>query len=162
MLFRSSKNEDERVDPLAAGLETSAIEFMADLILHLDGKPTKEDPGVKLRCPKNRLSADGSFELDLVMNFALAKLFEIDQVVQEELRRVEFENQLKPVLKSVAELLTADYLDDGASGELIYKELRPVGKYLIVAALKVGVATKTLYRQKRSGKGGGWLYFVSR
>jgi hypothetical protein len=96
------------------------------------------------------------------MNFALAKLFEIDQVVQEELRRVEFENQLKPVLKSVAELLTADYLDDGASGELIYKELRPVGKYLIVAALKVGVATKTLYRQKRSGKGGGWLYFVSR
>jgi hypothetical protein len=157
-----SKNEDERVDPLAAGLETSAIEFMADLILHLDGNPSKDSPGVKLKCPKNRLSAEGNFEVSLVMDFARAKLMEIDELVSEEQRRVEFEKQLQPVLKSIVDLLTADYLDDGASGELIYKELMPVGKFLIVAALKAGVAAKRLYRQKRSGRGGGWLYLVSR
>ena len=157
-----SKNEDERVDPLAAGLETSAIEFMADLILHLEGNPTKDSPAVKLKCPKNRLSADGQFEVGLTMNFGLAKLFEIDQIVEDERERLEFENEVQVVLKSAVDLLTADYLDDGATGELVYKELKPIRKFLVIAALKAGIASKRLYRQKRHSRGGGWLYFVSK
>jgi hypothetical protein len=157
-----SKNEDERVDPLAAGLETSAIEFMADLILHLEGNPTKDSPSVKLKCPKNRLSADGQFEVGLTMNFALARLFEIDEVVEEANKLVQRDKEAELVLNSVVELLKADYADDGASGNTIASELRPVQKTLVLAALRMGRTTERLSRQKRSGRGAGWLYFVSR
>jgi replicative DNA helicase len=102
-----SKKEDERVDPLAAGLETSAIEFMADLILHLDGNPTKESPAVKLKCPKNRLSAEGLFDLPLVMDFPRSRFLEADVAEVEAEEAAVATEKLKSVEQRIDDLLKA-------------------------------------------------------
>jgi RecA/RadA recombinase len=153
-----SKNEDERVDPLAAGLETSAIEFMADLILHLDGKPTKEDPNVKLRCPKNRLSAEGSFELPLVMDFARARLLEADIAQIEADQAIVRDNELRKIAEEIRALLIEDH-PDGASTRTIMSES---GKRWgdVGPALKAGTGCGLLAKIKRTGRGGGVLYMA--
>lgn len=152
-----SKNEEERVDPLAAGLETSAIEFMADLILHLDGKPTKEDPAVKLRCPKNRLSAEGSFDVDLAMDFPRSRFIEPDAAALEADRAIARENELRLVIEDVRKILTEN--EDGCSTRQVITE---TGKraFDVIAALRAGVARGIFTKAKRPGRGGGWLYMV--
>lgn len=75
-----SKNEDERSDPMAAGYGTGGIEFMAHLLCHLDGSPTKERPEVTLKAVKNRLSAEGPFDVPLVMDMPRKRFMEIDAV----------------------------------------------------------------------------------
>lgn len=156
-----SKNEEERGDPLAAGLESSSIEFMADLILHLDGKPTPDDPAVKLRCPKNRLSADGSFELDLAMDFPRSRLIEPDMAAVEADRAIARDKANGSLLAEVEAILKADYADEGASANQISKDLQPRRKFDVFAAIKYGFGCGRLRRQKRTGRGGGWVYFVA-
>lgn len=155
-----SKNEDERSDLLAAGLETSSIEFMADLILHLDGKPSKEDPAVKLRCPKNRLSADGSFELDLAMDFPRSRFVEPDMAAVEADRAIRIEDSHRALLTEIEATLRADYPDEGASANQLSKDLQPRRKFDVFAAVKYGFGCGRLRRAKRTGRGGGWVYFV--
>lgn len=151
-----SKNEDEHTDPLAAGLETSAIEFMADLILHLDGKPTPDQPAVKLRCPKNRLSADGSFELPLLMDYPRARFLEADRAQIEADEAIARDNEMRKVAGKIRELLLADY-EEGASTRTILSEsgMRwgDVGP-----ALRAGVGWGFFAKIKRAGRGGGVLY----
>lgn len=152
-----SKNEDERSDPLSAGLESSAIEFMADLILHLDGKPTTEDPAVKLRCPKNRLSADGSFELDLAMDFPRSRLIEPDMAALEADRAIARDRSLRTVVTEIVKALQ-DF-PDGASGREIEREVGGRA-FEVRQALKLAVADGILAKVRRQGRGGGMLYMV--
>lgn len=152
-----SKNEDERIDPLAAGLESSAIEFMADLILHLDGKPTKEDPAVKLRCPKNRMSAEGSFEVDLAMDFARSRFVEPDMAEVEAARAIVRTEDLRSIVRDVLKMLK-DY-PDGASGREIEREVE-ARAFDVRSALKLAVADGVLVKVRRQGRGAGMLYKV--
>lgn len=152
-----SKNEDERIDPLAAGLESSAIEFMADLILHLDGKPTKEDPAVKLRCPKNRMSAEGSFEVDLAMDFARSRFVEPDMAALEAMRAISRTEDLRAIVHDVLKMLK-DY-PDGASGREIEREVEHRA-FDVRSALKLAVADGVLVKVRRQGRGAGMLYKV--
>lgn len=154
-----SKDEHERTDPLAAGLETSAIEFMADLILHLDGNPTKEEPGVKLRCPKNRLSAEGSFEMPLAMDFARSRFNELDVAAVEADTIIARDKEIRTVLDAVITLLATDYPDDGASGNQIVKDIRQ-HRTDVLDAIQAGISSQRLRREKRKGRGAGWVYFV--
>jgi replicative DNA helicase len=153
-----SKNEDERVDPLAAGLETSAIEFMADLILHLEGNPTKENPGVKLKCPKNRLSADGQFNVPLVMDFPRARFLEADIAQMEADDAIARDTVLRKIAEEIRSLLIEDH-PDGASTRVIMSES---GKRWgdVGPALKTGTACGLLAKIKRTGRGGGVLYMA--
>ena len=153
-----SKNEDERVDPLAAGLETSAIEFMADLILHLEGNPTKESPGVKLKCPKNRLSADGQFNVPLVMDFPRARFLEADIAQMEADDAIARDTVLRKIAEEIRSLLIEDH-PDGASTRVIMSES---GKRWgdVGPALKTGTACGLLAKIKRTGRGGGVLYMA--
>lgn len=151
-----SKKEEDRIDPLAAGLETSGIEFMAELILHLDGKPTPENPAVTLRCPKNRLSAEGTFDLQLQMDFPRARFLEADAAAIEHDAAVAREAALRPVLTEIVKCLTEDF-PDGATGRQIASEM---GRRTadVVAALWLGVSTGVLVKARRAGRGGGSVY----
>lgn len=151
-----SKNEDERSDPLAAGLETSAIEFMADLILHLDGKPTPLDPAVKLRCPKNRLSAEGSFELPLLMDFPRARFLEADVAQIEADAAIAKDNANRSLAEELRAFLIADYADGASTRTILGETERRKGE--VMAALRAGVGWGLFARVKRSGRGGGVLY----
>jgi archaellum biogenesis ATPase FlaH len=153
-----SKNEDERSDPLAAGLESSSIEFMADLILHLDGKPTRENPVVKVICPKNRLSIDGPFTFELAMDFPRARFLEPDQAAIDHDAAIAREIAMRPVLQEIVELIEQDF-PDGASLNQITSETGK-RKEKVFAALKWGVGNGTLYKDRRAGKGGGSVYKV--
>lgn len=155
-----SKNEDERIDPLAAGLESSAIEFMADLILHLDGKPTKEDPAVKLRCPKNRLSAEGSFEVELAMDFPRSRFIEADPAAVEAARVIAREDENRATLADIVKAISTDYADEGASANQIVKDMQPRRRVDVLDGIRYGLTRGVLRREKRTGKGGGWLHFV--
>jgi hypothetical protein len=130
---------------------------MADLILHLDGKPTPDDPAVKLRCPKNRLSADGNFELDLAMDFPRSKLVEPDMAAVEADRAIRRDNELRTVVTEILKVLK-DY-PDGASGREIEREVEGRA-FDIRSALKLGVADGVLAKIRRQGRGGGMLYMV--
>jgi hypothetical protein len=151
-----SKNEDEHTDPLAAGLETSAIEFMADLILHLDGKPTPDQPAVKLRCPKNRLSADGSFDLPLVMDYPRARFLEADLAQIEADEAIARDTAIRKTAEEIRAILVADY-EEGASTRTILSESGK-RKGDVMAALRSGVGWGIFTRIKRTGRGGGVLY----
>lgn len=153
-----SKKEDEHTDPLAAGLETSAIEFMADLILHLDGKPTPEQPAVKLRCPKNRLSADGSFELQLLMDYPRARFLEADMAQIEADEVIARDTVLKKAAQGIRALLLADF-PDGASTRAILAE-SGIRRGDVIGALRAGVGLGFLVRLKKPGRGGGILYMA--
>lgn len=151
-----SKKEDERIDPLAAGLETSAIEFMADLILHLDGKPTKDDPAVKLKCPKNRLSAEGSFELPLMMDFPRARFLEADVAQIEADEAIERDAALRVAAEGMRTLLLSEFPDGGSTVQIASESGKR--KSEATAALRAGVGLGLIARIKRAGRGGGTLY----
>lgn len=68
-----SQNEDDHVNDLAAGTETSAIEYAAQLILHIAGDPKTI---VKIRCPKNRYTGD-TFQISCHVDFPTATYHEI-------------------------------------------------------------------------------------
>lgn len=68
-----SKKEEEHVSDLAAGLESSAIEYASELILHIDGDPKTI---VKIRCPKNRYTGD-LFSLACGVDFPTATFREL-------------------------------------------------------------------------------------
>jgi KaiC/GvpD/RAD55 family RecA-like ATPase len=72
----SKKNKDERVDDLAAGSESSAIEYASELILHVDGNPKEK---IEIRCPKNRYTGD-TFSAWCTADFPTATYNEIDAV----------------------------------------------------------------------------------
>lgn len=145
-----SKKEDERIDPLAAGLESSGIEFMADAIFHLDGNPTKTEPAVKLRCPKNRLSMNGTFSIDLIMDFPRARFLETDMAVLEHDKAVahgrEMDAKLVPVLREL------DLYPNGATRATLQDELG-IRKDDLLEVLEYGVGHKKIYKSRREAEG---------
>lgn len=147
-----SKREDERIDPLAAGLETSAIEFMADLILHLDGNPKET---VKLSCPKNRLDAEGGFEIPLRIEYARAKFFEVDELEAEAEAVVEKEKTSSALQERVLAELRKN--PDGLSKQQL-TEIVPGRRVLVAAAVDELYTAKKIFNQPRPGKGGGMIW----
>lgn len=72
----SKKNKDERVDDLAAGSESSAIEYSSELILHVDGDPKDK---IEIRGAKNRYTGE-TFSAWCTVDFPSATYREIDAV----------------------------------------------------------------------------------
>jgi hypothetical protein len=74
---------------------------------------------------------------------------------------VSHDKELREILVKVISLLSADYAEDGASGDQIARDLRPMHRNEVLGAVRMGIDTRHLHRQKRTGRGGGWAYFVS-
>lgn len=89
-----TRDKELQTDPLAAGKEASGIEYMAETIFHLDGNPKEV---VKLKCVKNRISAEGEFEIPLKLDFSRATYMELDVTDIEEHERSENEAVLKKI-----------------------------------------------------------------
>jgi archaellum biogenesis ATPase FlaH len=77
------RKQDDLDDPLAGGYGSAAIEFASELLLNLDGNPTKAAPRVRLRAVKNRISAEGTFEIPLMMDYPRKAFIEIDPIAVE-------------------------------------------------------------------------------
>lgn len=75
----AKKNKEERVEDLAAGSESNAIEFASELILHIDGDPKQK---IEIRCPKNRYTGD-TFSAWCTVDFPTATYHEIDAAIAE-------------------------------------------------------------------------------
>lgn len=150
-----SKNEDERADPLAAGLETSSIEFMADLILHLDGKPTKDSPQVKLICPKSRMGVENTFSLTMAMDYPRARFVAVDAAAAEADAAIARTDALRAIVQDI--LVALRDFPSGASGRELEREVE-ARAFDVRAALKLAVKDGTLVKLPRSGRGGGMLY----
>lgn len=75
----SKKKREEQTEDLAAGSETSAIEYASELILHIDGNPKEK---IEIRCPKNRYTGD-TFSAWCTVDFPTATYHEIDAVTAE-------------------------------------------------------------------------------
>lgn len=75
----AKKNKDERTEDLAAGSESSAIEYASELILHVDGDPKDK---IEIRCPKNRYTGQ-PFSAWCSVDFPTATYHEIDAVAVE-------------------------------------------------------------------------------
>jgi hypothetical protein len=71
----SKKNPEERVEDLAAGSETSAIEYASELILHIDGDPKTK---IEIRCPKNRYTGE-TFSSWCLCDMPSATFHELDK-----------------------------------------------------------------------------------
>jgi len=92
-----SKDKDKRVEDLAAGLETSAIEYAAELILHIDGNPKKQ---VEIRCAKNRYTGD-LFNVPCRIDFPTATFHELDVNALEQEKEQEHEVEIHEAKKKV-------------------------------------------------------------
>ena len=77
------KAEGDQDDAMAGGYGNAAIEYCSELLLNLDGNPTKASPRVRLRAVKNRISAEGTFEIPLMMDYPSKSFMEIDPVALE-------------------------------------------------------------------------------
>lgn len=95
-------------DPMAGGYGNAAIEYCSELLLNLDGNPTKANPRVRLRAVKNRISAEGTFEIPLLMDYPRKAFLEIDPVATEGevdplqvKRQAELEAEIDKILKAV-------------------------------------------------------------
>lgn len=75
----AKKNKDERTEDLAAGSESSAIEYSSELILHVDGDPKDK---IEIRAPKNRYTGE-SFSAWCTVDFPTATFREIDAAAVE-------------------------------------------------------------------------------
>jgi RecA/RadA recombinase len=75
----SKKNKDERVEDLAAGAESAAIERASELILHVDGDPKEK---IEIRVPKNRYTGE-IFSTWCTADFPTATYHEVDPVTVE-------------------------------------------------------------------------------
>lgn len=147
-----AKREEEQIDPLAAGSETSQIEYMAELILHLDGKPRDQ---VKLKCVKNRISGEGEFQLSLRLDFDRSKYFEVDELEAENEARQEREQTASKIQEAV--LLELKKNPKG----LTKRQLREVVRgrpSAINEAVDALYAAKKIYNEPRTGKGGGVVW----
>lgn len=75
----AKKNKDERTEDIAAGSETSAIEYASELILHVDGDPKDK---IEIRAPKNRYTGE-TFSAWCSVDFPTATYHEIDPLTVE-------------------------------------------------------------------------------
>ena len=154
-----SKNEDDRIDPLAAGLESSGIEFMAELILHLDGKPTPDEPVVTLKAPKNRLSAEGTFELPLVMDFARARFLPADISTSDgDEAAIPDAKTLKAIAKAKEGILKELKKNPEGYSKTALREIVFGRPTVISAAIEELYRVSEIFPEKRDGKGGGMVW----
>lgn len=153
-----SKSEDDRIDPLAAGLESSGIEFMAELILHLDGKPTPQEPAVTLKAPKNRLSAEGTFELPLVMDFPRARFLGVDVPASNAEEEVAQDAKwLQAVSKAKERVLKELRKNPDGYSKTALREIVPGRPTVIAAAVDELYQRSEIFPEKREGKKGGGM-----
>jgi len=124
----ASKDKEKRTEDIAAGLETSAIEYAAELILHIDGNPKQQ---VEIRCAKNRYTGD-LFQIPCRCDFPTATFHELDVQAIEEEKEQGHESELYEAKKSV---LTAVMREDGLSGRQVIGKVLLRGS-LVYAALK--------------------------
>ena len=156
-----SKNEEDRVDPLAAGLESSGIEFMAELILHLDGKPTPADPAVTLRAPKNRMSAEGTFDLPLMMDFPRARFLEADVpslTAEENLARDA--KWLQAVSRAKERVLKELKKNPTGLSKTALRELVPARPAIVSAAVDELYQRSEIFPETTGRRGGGTIWAI--
>jgi hypothetical protein len=96
----ASRDKEKRVDDLAAGSESSAIEYASELILHVDGDPKNK---VEIRSPKNRYGFGETFSLSGTYDFPTATLRELDQTAVEEEERSAAEKKRQADTDAAAE-----------------------------------------------------------
>lgn len=151
----SKKNKEERTEDLAAGSESSAIEYASELILHIDGDPKDK---VEIRCPKNRYTGE-TFSAWCTVDFPTATFHELDTKQIEADRAVEKDAK---VLQAATKARSA-----------ILKELRKAPEGLTRRQLRervtgrpgtIDAAVQELYAaaeilpEGKSGRGGGEVW----
>jgi len=144
--FGKKKEEDE-TDPIAAAWG-GATEWLAEVIIHLDGKPTPEEPKLRMRVPKNRISVSGPFAVTLRLDWPRKRFMEIDE---EEEKREKDAKQKADFEEVKKRLLTGR---DGVSGATIEREMK--GRRGILREARAALAVEgKIHSRRREGRGGG-------
>jgi len=124
----ASKDKEKRVDDLAAGAETRAVEQVAELLLHIDGNPKKT---VEIRCAKNRYTGE-LFTIPCRVDFPTATFHELDVQSIEIDKEATQESEVHEAKKAV---LAALNLAEGLSGRQVIAAVLLRGS-LVYLALK--------------------------
>jgi hypothetical protein len=124
----ASKDKEKRTEDLAAGLETSAIEYVAELTLHIDGNPKKT---VEIRVAKNRYTGDLG-TVPCRVDFQTATFHELDVQSIEIDKETAQESEVHEAKKAVLEALN---LAEGLSGRQVIAAVLLRGS-LVYLALK--------------------------
>jgi hypothetical protein len=124
----ASKDKEKRTEDLAAGLETSAIEYAAELTLHIDGNPKKT---VEIRCAKNRYTGE-LFSVPCRCDFPTATFHELDQAAMQEEKEQEIEAGIHEAKRAVH---TALLRESGMTGTQVVAAVL-LRKTLVFAALR--------------------------
>lgn len=147
----ANRDPNMRTSALAAGAESRAIEFGADVVILLsDG----EAGSIKVEVPKNRIGRKrGSF--NVMLDKGPARMKEIDALTLEANGIAMKEASLLPVVDKVVKAV--DDNGEAMSANSIVKEVggRAEG---VNWAIKMAVQAGRLVKKKRQGKGGGDEY----
>jgi len=150
-----SKKADERADPLASAAESSALEYMADVLLVVD--PTDDD-GAKVFIAKSRIGGRGAtFHLALDRDRCVYREVDAAALQDEESSRQE-EEQRRRVTADAGKL--ADVLQKNAEG-LSVTAIRGALRW---NHARTNAALSELERQDRvfgeasERRGGGWRW----
>ena len=147
------KKEEDQVDPIAAAWG-GAVEWLAELILHLDGKPTREDPKVACVVAKNRVSVSGTFTVPMALEWPRKRLLELDP--DEEKAEVEAHRlaALEKFKERIVKVLTGR---TGITGVALEKEVGG-NRASIREARVVLQGEGRLHSTKKTGKGHAELW----
>jgi len=132
----ASKDKEKRTEDLAAGLETSAIEYAAELTLHIDGNPKKT---VEIRCAKNRYTGE-LFAIPCRVDFPTATFHELDVPTMDAEKEADREAELHEAKKTV---LTAVIRTPGLTSNQVVGAVL-LNRGVVFAALKSLQATKAI------------------
>jgi hypothetical protein len=149
------KKEEEEVDPIAAAWG-GAVEWLAELILHIDGKPTPEDPKARLRVAKNRVSAAGVFTVPLRIEWARKRFVEVDPREDEAEKNAA---RAKALQATKEKILAALKGRDGVATATLKKEVGGKAS-AFVAARQDLTADGLIHARKRKGHGGGEDWYL--
>lgn len=151
--FGKKKPDEEGVEPIAAAWG-GGTEWDVDLMIHLDGNATQEEPKVRGRIVKNRISG-WIGEVPMVLDWARKRLLERDPAVEEREKADKEALALSNVRDKILAVLTGR---QGISGALLEKEVGGNRKRVREARVSLQTEGRVVSR-KRGGKGGGeeWL-----
>lgn len=147
----ANRDPNMRTSALAAGAESRAIEFGADVVILLsDG----EAGSIKVEVPKNRIGRKrGSF--NVMLDKGPARMKEIDDATLEANELAMREASLLPLVDKVVKAV--DDNGEAMSENAICKDLGGRAENVRFAA-KMALQSHRLVKVKRQGKGGGEAY----
>jgi KaiC/GvpD/RAD55 family RecA-like ATPase len=151
----ANKDAALRTSALAAGAESRAIEFGADVVMLL----SEGDGGsVKVEVPKNRIGRKRS-PFNTMLSRPAARLVPVEDEELEANVMAMREASLLPLQDKVVALVQRSGV--AMSGREIREELggRPEN---VVEALRMAVSKEMLVKGKRKGAGGGFEYSIAR